>query len=286
MLLAIFTMPLISAITLTVNSPKEDLVNNRSVLIDLSSSETANFYYIRDISGPQNWILLCKESKSCMATVTLSGGLNKIGFKAVDMFGNSKIEKRSLNIDVSKPVISKISPNNNAFVNGDTKFNIAYSEESLDKIVLNYGTFLNSKTAVLDNCKSGKNQVCSKSLDLKDFDGQKITFSFTILDKAGNFISSRSNNVNVDVTSPKVKIDYTVNKKKVAFIFEVTENNFDKIKYLDSNEAKPVLRNLCSNLNVGRCYSNIALSYGKHKLTITTTDKAGNSDIQVKEITI
>ncbi|MFH1710717.1 MAG: hypothetical protein ABH840_00225 [Nanoarchaeota archaeon] len=282
----IFMMGFVSAMDLLVNSPISSTSNNRTVLVNLSSNgETADFYFIRGILGPNNWILLCKENQTCITTINIRSGVNNLMFKAVSLVdGSSDIkDNMTITIDTRKPSIHKTTPNSNAFVNESSLFDVKYSEDDLANITLSYGTFVNPKSESKD-CTSGKNKICSFSPNLTEFDGQMINFSFSVFDNAGNVVSSRTKYVKVDLTEPNVTPTHTIEGKKVTFFFEVIEDNFDKIKFIDYKERRPVWRTLCSNLQVGRCYTFRNFAYGVHNLTIIATDKAKNSWVKSNEI--
>jgi len=281
-------LPLVSGLVLTVNSPVNSTLNTRTVAVDLSSDATANFYYIKDINSPGNWILLCRADLTCVTTIQLSNGVNKPSFKAVSLADGSSDIKDSITIkiDTLKPVIKKISPNTNAFVNGLSGFfNITYTEENLNRITFYYGTS-NDSDEMNGSCASGKDKICSFNPPLNAFDGQAINFSFMVLDTAGNNRTSKTNNVRVDLTNPSFSFTKSIDKTKVTFIFNVTEINFNKIVFMDLKDARPTWKTLCSNLIVGRCYTYRTFSYGEHNLNIKVLDRAGNSANQSTSFTI
>lgn len=71
--------------------------------------------------------------------------------------------------------------------------------------------------------------------------------------------------------------NYSIDRRRVEFIFNVTEINFDEINYIDWNGRRPRERRLCSRLRYGICEKRKSFRTSEHNLTITVLDNAGNS---------
>ncbi|MBS3093949.1 hypothetical protein J4456_05205 [Candidatus Pacearchaeota archaeon] len=120
-------------------------------------------------------------------------------------------------------------------------------------------------------------------INLSNYYKQEINYWLEIKDIADNRATSRINKIKIDTTSPFVNVfNYSINKRKVKFYFNVTEENFDEIMYIDTMDRRPRDKNLCSNLKKGICESSESFKSGAHNLTIKILDKAGNS----KEISV
>jgi hypothetical protein len=205
-------------------------------------------------------------------------GVNNVAFKAIAAVdGDSDIKYRTITVDATKPVIYSMLPKNNVWVTkGD--FNVTYTEKNLKNVTLAYGIFGDMRSNPSLTCPSGENKVCNFSgIDLTAFDGKQINFTFTIFDIAGNSAVSKTHRVFVDLTKPNITLfDRTNVGKKVTFIIEVDEDNFDKIIFRDLTDIKPVWKTLCANLIVGRCIAVRNFAYRQHNLEIKVLDDAGN----------
>lgn len=163
-------------------------------------------------------------------------------------------------------------------------FQVQYSEENLAEIRIFYGNeetgFRNSS---LVNCSSGEKVWCSIDVNLEDYDGERIEYYFIVKDIAGNEKRSQiRQNLNVDTTFPILNNpgsfwNYTSGERYVRFVLDITEENLDKIYYIDNSAENPRLRTLCSRLRDGICETRKSFSRGNHSLDIQVTDEAGNS---------
>lgn len=186
-------------------------------------------------------------------------------------------------VDSKPPVIFGTYPKKNSFTNG-SDFMIKYNEEQPILFVLNvtssffmkYGPFYDVNEDL--RCFPG-NQKCYFNVDLSKYDGEEISYNFFMSDMGLNRVFSKLVKVKVDTTAPILNnFDYTIDGRRVKFIFDITELNFDKINYVDSLERNPRERVLCSRLKNGICEVSKNFSKGEHNLTIRILDKAGNSD--------
>jgi len=65
--------------------------------------------------------------------------------------------------------------------------------------------------------------------------------------------------------------------KYIYFNFEVDEENFDEITYIDWNDRRPRWRRLCSRLKNGVCEKKKSFRRGGHEVDIQIMDEAGNA---------
>ncbi|MDD5192271.1 MAG: hypothetical protein PHH54_01140 [Candidatus Nanoarchaeia archaeon] len=271
-----------SAPEITINTPlQKGIYNSRSILFDIELDEEADLYYIDAVNGRGRWTKVCQDCDSYSNKRSFDEGWNNLTFKAVDVAGNERHVNRSFLIDSKKPVIHKTEPRE-GYANGI--FGVQYSEDNLKKMKINYGnneTGMRSKE--ISGCSSGTKQWCEVSIDLKDYNEEKIKYWFTAEDIAGNIKDSQiKQNLPVDTVFPVLHNpppfwSYTPGQRYVYFVFNVTELNLDKIEYMDKSASKPSWKNLCSALKNGICATKKSFSRGSHIIDIQITDEAGNA---------
>lgn len=201
-----------------------------------------------------------------------------IGFLAIFsilIFQNFIIAKT----EQSSPNVYSSYTTNSKFTNG--KFFVKYNSEDVDKIILYYGTNIQSMdSSVKTDCECGRNKLCSFKIDLKKYENQEIKYFFVVIDKKGNIGQSLVKKVKADTISPIITNSENiikVDKSIVSFKISVIDDNFDKIQYIDnfdSDKAIILCRNCKSNCG---CNVKKRFSKGDYELTITAFDKAGNS---------
>ena len=88
--------------------------------------------------------------------------------------------------------------------------------------------------------------------------------------------------VNVDVSSPVINnFNYTIDRRYVTFLFNITELNFDEINYIDYSEGERAReRRLCTRLRDNICERRKSFREGEHNLSFEVIDEAGNSALQ------
>jgi len=269
---------------LTLNSPEQDgLYTSRSVLIDFTTNEEADVYYLDNINGRGRWIRVCQECLSYSHSRSFNDGLNDITFRAVDVLGNEAFTDRQFLVDSRKPQIHKAEPRN-GFASG--LFEIQYTEENLKNITINYGNYVTGfQQAELSGCTSGSRQWCSINLNLAAYNNQEISYYFRVEDVAGNFKESQPKNLDVDTVFPVLNNNPHFwlqgegrDNKYIYFSFNITEENLDDISYIDWSERTPRWRTLCSRLDEdGICEKKKSFRRGFHSLDIQITDEAGNA---------
>lgn len=269
---------------LTINSPEQNgLYTSRSVLIDLTTNEEADVYYLNNLDGRGRWIRVCQDCLIYSHSRSFKDGLNDITFRAVDVIGNEVLVNRQFLIDSRKPQIHKSEPRN-GYASG--LFEIQYTEKNLKNITINYGNYLTGfQQAELIGCVSGTKQWCSINLDLSIYNGQEISYYFRVEDVAGNFKESQPKNLDVDTVFPVLNNNPHFwaqgegrHSRYIYFTFNVTEENFDEIEYIDWTDNNPRWRRLCSRLDEnGICEKRKSFRRGFHSLDIQITDEAGNA---------
>jgi hypothetical protein len=223
---------------------------------------------------------LCRKlvNGMCEGKLKLKDGEHTLSIMVYDEAGNAVGESIELFTDVTKPKIM-ISEPKKGFANGE--FYVEFKEENPEELILRYGTFDNMRSAQvnLNECvdeKRGKG--CWIDVDLSSYDGEEIQYYFEITDRVGNKDISKATNLKVDISDPIIN-DWSFSSEglKVNFMFDINENNFDEIVYIDLVDPKGMETRLCSKLNNGVCETRKNFREGQHSLKIMIYDKAGNS---------
>ncbi|MDO8460801.1 MAG: hypothetical protein Q7S74_06865 [Nanoarchaeota archaeon] len=295
-----FMLHLVVAVepALTVINPTEGIAYNTTLInVQLNTNSSSIFYYA-DMNSSGNWIKICpKKDLNCMKKISMREGNNFVAFKAVD--GNnadSDIKLVNFSVDSRKPVIKKLYPPINSITNGSlfsvsyNKNNFSNGKRNLKLVNLSYGLIDNLNASLRYDCPAGMNQHCDfNNVSLSELDGQYIWYWFTVSDGAST-VQSAKTKVKVDITPPVISVqDPIVSGRTAKLIFDVIEDNFDKITYQDSNtcgQAKMSINLLCTRLNVKRCVVIRSFCPGTHELNIMVSDKAGNSVNQTTSFTI
>ena len=269
---------------LNLNSPEQNgLYTSRSVLIDFTTNEEADVYYLDNINGRGRWIRVCQECLSYSHSRSFDEGQNDITFRAVDTIGNEAFTDRQFLVDSRKPQIHKAEPRN-GYASG--LFEIQYTEENLKNIIINYGNYITGfQQAELTGCTSGARQWCSINLNLAAYNNQEISYYFRVEDVAGNFKESQPKSLDVDTVFPMLNNNPHFwlqgegrDNKYIYFSLNITEKNLDDVSYIDWSESRPRWKTLCSRLDEdGICEKKKSFRKGFHSLDIQITDEAGNA---------
>lgn len=266
------------ALSLTINSPENETYGQKRVPINVSLNGTVKILeYIDYRDSNPKFKTLCKDCNESgflgNKTRTFDEGQNIFGVRATDYFGQINEANITFFGDSIAPKISRIEPSKGKFTNGSDFF-IRYTEENVAEVLLSFNPVIDITSECNDG---GKNQECSFEVNLTGYDGQEIEYLVNITDISGKKASSKLTKVNVDTTKPVVNyFNYSIDKKNVNFIFNVTEVNFDEISYFDWDSNKPVEKKLCSNLKNQVCEKKVSFKEGNHNLSMVVKDKAGN----------
>ncbi len=264
--------PDLTAPEITIHSPIEDQIyNTKRVLLNVGLNEVARIEYS---TNGGTWKDICRNG--CMngqADLRLEDGLNLVEVRAIDKSQNINQTGVNFFIDSKKPRILKTAPKK-GYANGN--FSVEFREENPVNLKLIVNGVEHSVN--LNNCvEERRGTLCEINVDLSSYDGQRIPYHFILEDIIGNVVQSKEVLLDVDVTDPVVnEFNYTIDKTRVSFMFNITENNFDEISFIDANDRNPRETKLCSRLKDGVCETKRAFRNGLHNLTIYVKDKAGN----------
>ena len=268
---------------LSINSPSQPLFNERRIPFNISLAEKMDeITYVdnSDVRGRER--TLCR--RDCLdygndrkKLQSFSDGFHSITFKAKKtgvIIDEKTIDFRS---DSKAPRISKTEPRR-GFASG--AFNVEFTEDNPENLILFYGNSIRNKTLDIENeCILDRSQYnCETKVNLSDFNGGKIKYWFSLTDIAGNSDISRETTLEVDTTNPILNsFNYSINRRMLNFVFNITEENFEEINYIDSSDSNLRVKKLCSRLRNGICEVRKSFNLGEHSLTINILDKAGNS---------
>ena len=254
--------------------------NTRPIQINLSAGNYVfdEISYIDWNNARPRWVTLCRNCNEYgfrrKSTKSFSDGAHNLTFKAAKNGINIQ-NNVSFFIDSKMPRILRTLPRSNSFAYGE--FYIKYSEDNCKELVLN---IYSASSSLKENlpCESGANIEKYFLLDnLNSYNNQEVEYQFIIRDIANNTAESRKTKVKVDTISPLINsfVNMT-NGRRVTFILNITEPNFDEVSYIDWNDSNPREKTLCSSLRNSICSSTKTFRNGNHDITIFIIDKAGN----------
>jgi hypothetical protein len=267
-------------ISFIVNLPNRSTYNTNKITVNLSlisnygKSADRISYFDYSLQKPKE-IMLCKKCKgygdTSVKTVNLKNGQHNLLFRAI-LNGTEYENSFSILVDSKNPRLYLPRIRAKDYTNGD--FSINYDEDNLKSITL----FYDNKSYTDTNCSSGKGKICNLNVDLSEYSGKDILYSYLVEDISGNKIQTKNMTAEVDVTPPLVnEISFPVIGNYVYFRLNVTEKNFKDISYFDNSYDKAKWKILCSVLKNGICEKQQRLSPGEHNITIRVSDLAGNS---------
>lgn len=274
-----------------IYSPLNGTYGSRRVRFNLTLDAIADYLgYINLDNKRPSWRTLCRDCNeygySNKKLKSLNEGENELILRAIDNYGQRKEERISLFIDSKKPRVHKTFPRRNKYTNGND-FYVKYSEDNfvnLSILIWFNGSFERFETGCQE---SGKYQECYFNLDLSKYQGEEIEYQIEIWDIVRR-ITSRKTRVKVDVIEPVVNnFEYIVEGRKVNFKFNISEENFDEVRYsYVDNRGRFKDRKLCSRLKNGICEKKKSFKSGVYNFTFSVLDDAGNRVEFVEEIEV
>lgn len=269
-----------SNFSLVVNFPNQTTYNKNNLpinlsLVSISGKKADMISYIDNSAIRPREAVLCKSCKDyglfSKKAVNLKDGQHDLLFKAV-INGTLYMNNITVIIDGKSPRLYLPRIRSKDYTNGT--FIINYDEDNLKSITL----FYDNKNYTENNCSSGKKQVCKILLNLSEFQGEDILYSYLVEDIAGNKAITKNMTSEVDITPPLInELTYPVIGSYVYFRFNITEKNFKDISYFDNSYDRAKWKILCSVLKDGVCEKQQRLTPGEHNITMRISDKAGNS---------
>ncbi len=265
------------------------------IIVDITEANLDKIEYIDNNDDRARWRTLCRrldrDDGLCHGRARFRDGTHNVTLKAIDEAGLETLYYMDEFFTDSKaPRIRGTEPRR-GFASG--LFQVEFDEENPEEVWLNYGNFIKGFEAEQvnissDNCIQDRRITrCGVFVNLTDYDGQEIEYWFNITDIVGNEDESRIRDLKVDIISPVINyFNYTIDRRRVEFIFNITEKNFDEINYIDWNDRRPRERTLCRRLDkddrddiTGICEEREYFRNGEHNLTIEIRDEAGNKEI-------
>ncbi len=252
-----------------------------SVPLEFYLSKDYEKVVLLDNSGNRiNSKILCHACNKFKGVIDLKEGFHFVRIQVYNGSDLSFEKELRIIIDSKSPKIVKVGPRN-GFADGN--FEVEFSEEFVDKIVLNFGNEVLMKKYEIkneENCNEAqRGRLCRIKVNLSEYDGESIIYFFEIKDSAGNLVKSKQANLDVDISKPKINsFDSFSEEKKITFNIEIKEKNFDEISYIDDG-GDSRKKTLCRKLNLLKCIKTVNFREGGHDLTFTIVDKAGNYEI-------
>ena len=267
---------------LIVNSPLEDIYTERRVPINATATETLDMISFIDLNSDNlKEKILC--GKNCdgyghnkIKTLSFKDGKQNITLIGKTISGEIIEKNLEFTVDYKTPKIKKTEPKK-GFTNGN--FLVEFREENPVELKLIYGNDSDKRQEMLNisECLENNDFICETNVDLSDFNNQEIKYYFNLTDIAGRSDVSKELNLDVDIIIPVIENFYNeTDERRINFVFEINETNFDKITYLDSEENNPREKTFCSKLKDNICEKKISFRQGFHNLTFFVKDKAGN----------
>jgi len=230
----------------------------------------------------------------CEGRASFRDGEHNITIYAVDEAGNMAKEDLLFFVDSRDPRISRTEPRR-GFASGI--FNVEFTEENPVSLFLNYGNsqtgFRNKEVEISSSCIIDRRYECETEVNLSDYHGQEIAYWFNISDILNQTDESRETSLDVDSVAPILNnLDSFWEQgegryqRYIYFTFNVTEENFDEVNYLDLNDERARERRICSRLRDGVCEGRASFRSGGYELLIKILDSAGNSVEEFIEFTV
>lgn len=258
--------------------------------------EETNFekitYLELDVSNARERTLCTRLSANvCEKSISFRDGDHEVQIIVYDKAGNTAERTDSFFTDSKKPRISNVRPSRNEFASGN--FIIEFTEDNPEILTFEYG---NSQTGMhlfspdlSSNCVFNGKYLCDFDVNLASYDGEEISYEFTLIDRAGQTATASASGLSVDLTFPEITSDisHVIQRTRAEVTLEINEQNFDEATYRNNADSNPRDRMFCSRLgNDNTCTKTISLRSGTNDLVFSVFDEAGNSVTTNYEIII
>ncbi|MDO8460616.1 MAG: hypothetical protein Q7S74_05880 [Nanoarchaeota archaeon] len=261
------------------------LIKGKDVTFTLNVNEPYlnSISYIDNLDSKSKETSLCKVLKNgiCQKKVSFKDGNHNITIFIRDNAGATTTTSASFFTDSKPPKITSIDPQK-GFASG--LFEVQFIEGNPKNVTLTYSNGITgekSKSLNLANdCTmlNSNKRSCKTDVGLSSYNGQQIEYWFEVDDRAGSIVYSKHAKLAVDTLAPVItSSNYTRVKNIAAFKFNITEQNFQSLTYLNDNDHSIIPKKLCTSLKKGACVGNVKLFSGINTITFEITDKAGNS---------
>lgn len=238
------------------------------------------------------------DGETTTATYTFSeDGIYQVTVQAVDAAGNSDTKTISFTVDRTAPVLSMTGVSAGAYSNTPVTVHFQSVESFFEtnSVRINVERKLAGSTfgRSIDFSSTGKTSNVS-NIFAEDGD---YTITFSATDGAGNIAAVQTLSFTVDCTAPLITLrgttDYFVTKDAVKLDFSVTEAYYETnivqiqgTRRTVEGKTLPLTLNGWSNTGMTSALSREFTEDGYYTITITATDKAGNSKSQTIHFTI
>ncbi len=203
-------------------------------------------------------------------TTTVTDGMHIIALTVSDYAGNTRTVEIRVFVDNTPPTVSILSPANNTYVHGDITITFTAQDTALENASITIGaTHVYNVTG-----------MTTSNLDTTLFGDGLYTVKLMAYDLAGNSAETLIT-LTIDNTPPTAHITSPANN---AFLKGRVWIN---VTFSDTNLDKATLslgKQVIDLTNSSILWNTTAASDGKYLLTLTVSDKAGNT--QTDEITV
>lgn len=257
------------------------IYGNKKIQLNITTSERVKLIELIDWNERNRWTRLCSNCEEYgfffKRIKTFKDGGHNLTIRSTNFQDISTEENFLFSIDSKFPIVYKTYPRTNSFTDG-SDFYVKILEENVERIII---IINNTHEYNVTECQAnGKYTECYADINLSEFEGKEIEYFFRVYDVLRSS-DSRTSKIKVDSIAPKVNIispePNKSYKRRVLFEIEVNESNFDSLSYSYEYGGRIKNLRLCSSLKEGLCKILKGFSPGNYSLTITATDKAGNS---------
>ena len=258
---------------------------NRELVVNVTEKNLDKIEYIDWNDDRARWSRLCSrldDDGLCYGRVRFNDGEHDVEIRAIDKAGNeARYNLLNFFTDSRDPRLLRTEPRR-GFADGN--FEVQFIEENPEKLTLYYGEDYLIVNIEEECYEDRRGYYCNTYAELDKYHGQKIEYYFVLEDRVGNVDESRPIEVEVDTVTPEL-----VNSEDfwgqgggryngyIYFDMEIIEENFDEAFYTYEERGRMRDRRICSRLYEGMCEGIGRFREGSYNITVSITDKAGNS---------
>lgn len=270
---------------ITLNEPQSTPYDNKKILMDIEVDEEVELLEYIDVADPRGkWRRLCSDCEDYYKSKSFKEGFHDLIIRATDYAGNEDEAYVSFTVDSKEPKVKRMEPRKGKYGNGN--FYIQYQEDNLQQIELYYKEVseIEYTTVTKTDCPSGKNAECEFYVpELEGIAEADYSYYFVLYDLATD-VQSKEYEFVLDSVAPSfIKVDHTVDGKRVYFDIELDEEA--DLEYMDTFDGdRARFKRLCSNCD--SYDKRKSFKSGNHELTIRATDEAGNINLALMSFEI
>ena len=247
--------------TLSIGLPSRYASTSLTVHVDAwDRAGVAGLYYRVDDGA---WISLGGESGDYVINITgLEEGAHTLSIKAVDPFGHASLSHEEFIVDKTPPRLANISLGNYTYVRGV----IEISYEASDPYLYETRIYLNDTLLAVNET--------SIALNTTELPDGVYVLRVAATDLAGN-TAIETRVFTVDNTPPLAEIlgvenNTVIRGNKVTLTLRYYDKNLERVVLIVDNETRILFSYIEKTIT-------LSLDPGTHTITLSATDKAGNT---------